>query len=45
MGILFPEETNMVDFKGKAKILTSARGKETWLVDPKVQLSVFPVTD
>ena len=39
----FPKDQNMVDaklFKGKAKVLTSARARETRTVDPKMQISV-----
>ena len=38
----FPKDQNMVDaklFKGKAKVLTSARARETRTVDPKMQIS------
>jgi len=38
----FPKDQNMVDaklFKGKAKVLTSARARETGTVDPKMQIS------
>jgi len=39
----FPKDHNMVDaklFKGKAKVLTSARTRETGIVDPEMQISV-----
>ena len=38
----FPRDQNMVDveiFKGKTKVLTSARSKEAGIVDPKMQIS------
>ena len=38
----FPEDQNMVDvglLKGKTKVLTSTRAKETGTVDPKMQIS------
>ena len=38
----FPRDQNMVDvklLKGKAKVLTSTRAKETKTVDPKMQIS------
>ena len=38
----FPKDQNMVDarlFKGKAKVLTLARAKETGTVDPEMQIS------
>ena len=38
----FPEYQNMVDarlLKGKTKVLTSVRSKETRIVDPKIQIS------
>ena len=37
----FPRDQNMVDvklLKGKTKVLTSARAKETRTVDPKMQI-------
>ena len=37
----FPGDQNMVDveiFKGKTKVLTSARSKEAGTVDPKMQI-------
>ena len=39
----FPKDQNMVDtrlFKRKAKVLTSARARETRTVDPEMQISV-----
>ena len=38
----FPKDQNMVDaklFKGKAKVLTSARAREIGTVDPETQIS------
>ena len=38
----FPRDQNMVDvglFKGKTKILTSAKSREVGIVDPKIQIS------
>ena len=38
----FSKDQNMVDaklFKGKAKVLTSARARETGTVDPEMQIS------
>ena len=38
----FPKDQNMVDaklFKGKAKVLTSARAREIGTVDPEMQIS------
>ena len=38
----FPKDQNMVDvklFKGGAKVLTSARARETRIVDPEMQIS------
>ena len=38
----FPRDQNMVDarlLKGKTKVLTSTRAKETGTVDPKMQIS------
>ena len=38
----FPEDQNMVDarmLKGKTKVLTSTRSKETGTVDPEMQIS------
>ena len=38
-----PNDQNMVDaklFKGKSKVLTSARARETGIVDPEMQISV-----
>ena len=38
----FPRDHNMVDvklLKGKTKVLTSIRAKETGAVDPKTQIS------
>ena len=38
----FPKDQNMVDvklFKGKTKVLTLARARETRTVDPKMQIS------
>ena len=38
----FPKDQNMVDaklFKGKAKVLTSARARETRIVDSEMQIS------
>ena len=38
----FPKDQNMVDaklFKGKTKVLTSARARETRTVDPEMQIS------
>ena len=38
----FPRDQNMVDvklLKGKTKVLTSTRAKETRTVDPKMQIS------
>ena len=38
----FPGDQNMVDiglFKGKTKVLTLARSRETRTVDPKMQIS------
>ena len=38
----FPTDHNMVDaklFKGKTKVLTSARARETRTVDPEMQIS------
>ena len=38
----FLNDQNIVDamlFKGKAKVLTSARARETGTVDPKMQIS------
>ena len=38
----FPGDQNMVDveiFKGKTKVLTSARSREAGTVDPKMQIS------
>ena len=38
----FPGDQNMVDvgiFKGKTKVLTSARSREAGTVDPKMQVS------
>ena len=38
----FPRDQNMVDvglFKGKTKILTSAKSREVGTVDPKMQIS------
>ena len=38
----FPGEQNMVDaglLKGKTKVLTSTRSKETRIVDPEMQIS------
>ena len=38
----FPKDQNMVDaklFKGKAKVLTSARARETRTVNPEMQIS------
>lgn len=37
--IFFPAKTNMIDIKGKIKVLTSARASESKLVDPDVQIS------
>ena len=37
----FPKDQNMVDaklFKGKAKVLTLVRARETGIVDPKMQI-------
>ena len=39
----FQKDQNMVDamlFKGKTKVLTSARARETGTVDPEMQISV-----
>ena len=39
----FPKDQNMVDaklFKGKAKVLTSARARQTGTVDPEMQILV-----
>ena len=39
---LFPRDQNMVDarlLKGKTKVLTSVRSKETRTVDPDIQIS------
>ena len=39
----FPKDQNMVDaklLKGKTKVLTSTRAKETRTVDPKMQILV-----
>ena len=39
---LFPGDQNMVDvgiFKGKTKVLTSAKLREAGTVDPKMQIS------
>ena len=38
----FPKDQNMVDaklFKGKGKVLTSTRARETRTVDPEIQIS------
>ena len=38
----FPKDHNMVDaklFKGKTKVLTSSRARETGTVDPEMQIS------
>ena len=38
----FPRDQNMVDaklLKGKTKVLTSTRAKETRIVDPEMQIS------
>ena len=38
----FPKDQNMVDaklFKGKTKVLTSARARESGIVDPEMQIS------
>ena len=38
----FPRDQNMVDvglFKGKTKVLTSAKSREAEIVDPKRQIS------
>ena len=38
----FPKDQNMVDAKlpkGKTKVLTSTRAKETGIVDPEMQIS------
>ena len=38
----FPKDQNMVDaklFKGKTKVLTLARARETRIVDPEMQIS------
>ena len=38
----FPRDQNVVDvklFKGKTKVLTSTRLRETWTVDPEMQIS------
>ena len=38
----FPNDQNLVDaklFKGKPKVLTSARARETRTVDPEMQIS------
>ena len=38
----FPKDQNMVDaklLKGKTKVLTSTRAKETGTVDPEMQIS------
>ena len=38
----FPKDQNMVDaklFKGKAKVLTSTRARETRTVDPEMKIS------
>jgi hypothetical protein len=38
----FPKDQNMVDaklFRGKAKVLTSARAREARTVDPEMQIS------
>ena len=38
----FPKDQNMVDaklFKGKTKVLTSVRARETRIVDPEMQIS------
>ena len=38
----FPKDQNMVDvglFKGKTKVLTSAKSREAEIVDPKRQIS------
>ena len=38
----FPKDQNMVDaklFKGKTKVLTSARAREIRIVDPEMQIS------
>ena len=38
----FPRDQNMVDvklLKGKTKVLTSTRAKETGTIDPKIQIS------
>ena len=38
----FPRDQNMVDarlLKGKTKVLTSVRSKETRIVDPEMQIS------
>ena len=38
----FPRDQNMVDvglFKGKTKVLTSAKSREARTVDPKMQMS------
>ena len=38
----FPRDHNMVDvklLKGKTKVLTSTRAKETGIVDPEIQIS------
>ena len=38
----FPRDQNMVDarlFKGKTKVLTSTRSRETGTVDPEAQIS------
>ena len=38
----FPMDQNMIDaklFKGKAKVLTSARARETGIVDSEMQIS------
>ena len=37
----FPGDQNMVDvglFKGKTNVLTSAKSRETGIVDPKIQI-------
>ena len=38
----FPRDQNMVDarmLKGKTKVLTSVRSRETRIVDPEIQIS------
>ena len=44
----FPRDQNMVDvgiFKGKTKVLTSARSREAGTVDPKMQISADEYRD